>query len=744
VEKGRVPDGRKTEKGRDGGGTRKAGEDGPALPEFPEVPAWGFTGAGKTLDLLVSGAEKLSRGKGAGSADAAAPWESVRNLAAATLGPDDPRVWAAASRTALAMSSDRRNLEAAAALAAGAAEGMSRAAGVAGSSAAETAGRGIAGCGGPPDLEESRFSLSVLAYVRAALAAVPERDPGRPFPAPACRMEQALHPVPEAPAPDPPGPASLRLELAEAERSSGAGSREARVARSRLGGAVADEEAWSGIPGSASAPGEAPAGELLRSASGGLDRLLGRNNPDSLDARGRLARFLAGGSGPGLPPDPFPCEIPPEKDLREAARMFLEISEVRAEAAAAAQGGPRDGDAAGPGDRDAGKEGGPGDELEKLVSALREKMASIAPRQQRRLIGLLDRFPDERALGAAAAAAECERLIWGTGHGEHETVFISAVDSARRALDGFHPVSQKFASYLAEHMAAQGRPEAAGEKTAEISLIPKQELGASSREAAMPLFRGSQFMRLAGAKFLPRSLDLCAEALASLEETVSRRGSPEAGGPPPRGLPRDRLGRDILAARLLLAQVLAEWRDDHGAALDALGPFLDALRHLPPAREGPGRWPWPPELAGMALVAAGRAAYFTRDFPRAEGLVRRALDTLDPDPPDRSWLKAALATLVRVLENRAPGDRDVCRELAALLGRGGETVARDEGPDSLTALSFVSESARWHEKAGDPETALGLHRKVLDARSRLLGPFAKPSRESRAEVRRLERQARDG
>ncbi|MDR1037450.1 MAG: hypothetical protein LBT40_13085 [Deltaproteobacteria bacterium] len=703
-------------KGRDGTVPKAADGDGPVTPEFPEVPAWGFLSAGETLDLVTDTAEKLSRETGARFQDRSLLWEFARSLALVTLGPADPRVWAAASRAALAMSGIPGKLEASAALAAGAAEGMSRA-------AADAAASDRAEDGGRQRAEESRFALAALAAVRAKLAAAPGRDPGRPFPAPAYSAETALYPPPEAAAPDPPGPAGLREALAGAERASGAGSREALVARSRLGGAVADEEAWSGVPGSAGAPGEAPAGELLRSASGGLDAILGREHPDSLDARWRLARFLAGGSGPGIPPDPFPCEIPPEKDLEEAARLFLEIAAARAEAA---PGRSLDGDAGKP---QAGETGRPGDGPEGIVRFLRQAVAAPMPEPQTRLLGLLRRVTDGSFPVAAAAALECERLLWRSGRGERESVFLLASGAARTAPGSSSPVTRRLSTCLAELMADCGEWEIACETMADAAVSLKRELGACSGEAAAAAFRAAALRMRADSGDLPRAVCLCAEAAATLERTGFRAGPPDTGPPPRRAITPDRRGRDVLAARLLLAEGIAEWRNDHVTALDALGPFLDALPDLPESRKGPGSWPWPPELAGRALAAAGRAAFNLRDFPGAEDLLRRALDTLDPEPPDAACLRAALGTLVRALERRATGNRAVCRELAALTARGAEIAFRAEGPDSLDALTGLSESARWHEEAGDPRTAYALYEKLEKDSSRLLGHFAKQTRE---------------
>ncbi|MDR1035284.1 MAG: hypothetical protein LBT40_01530 [Deltaproteobacteria bacterium] len=208
------------------------------------------------------------------------------------------------------------------------------------------------------------------AASRGALARLPGRSPDCPFPAPAYRLRTALFPDTQPPPGAGPGPDELRSALAAAELD-GAGSREALAIRSRLGEAVEDAEAWatasvttlvydppgtvrdsrhpedSGDAGdsgdaaaapeasAAGARGEESAEELPRSASEGREALLGLTHTESPDALERLARPLAGGSGPGMPPLSFQGEFPLPARWYEAGQMFM-AAVARAEAGAGA------------------------------------------------------------------------------------------------------------------------------------------------------------------------------------------------------------------------------------------------------------------------------------------------------------------------------------------------------------------------------------------------------------------------
>lgn len=168
--------------------------------------------------------------------------------------------------------------------------------------------------------------------------------------------------MPSASDGDSPGPAGLRAALDGAGRD-GPGSRKSPVIRPRPGEAAAGAEAWprarvappaprrpetdglprvSGTLPSGTLPsgaactggGEETPETLLRSASLCPDALPGRTRPDSPGARERPARFLAGFTGPGLPPDPHSSESPAEAGTEEAFATFPDIA-----AAGAAAGG---------------------------------------------------------------------------------------------------------------------------------------------------------------------------------------------------------------------------------------------------------------------------------------------------------------------------------------------------------------------------------------------------------------------
>jgi hypothetical protein len=175
-------------------------------------------------------------------------------------------------------------------------------------------------------------------------------------------------------------------------------------------------------------------------------------------------------------------------------------------------------------------------------------------------------------------------------------------------------------------------------------------------------------------------------------------------------------------------------------ALGALGPFLDSLPRLPPGREPEGDWPWPPELAGNALAFAGEACADLDDYDRGESLLRLALDLMGPEPEDFFCQTGALEELAGILGER--GGRDRLRESADLREREAGILFRLEGPDSSEALGALDRAASCRDSAGDFAAALELHRKILAERKRLLGPMDEATRESRAEIRRLEEKCR--
>jgi hypothetical protein len=643
-------------------------------PELPEAPAWGYGPDGEFVDRLRNWA--LETKNASGPFGEAVCWDAIRGVLRAARGPGDPRVWSAACRSARALASSGGviNLAGAAALADGAAEGMIRAAGD-----PEDASR-------MPPPAETAFAARLREALLLKLSRLLDREPP-PRPAPAFSLWTALFPVPAAPGayvpvPDPagpgpgaPGPAELRTALAEAERDD-PGSWKSLVIRSRLGEAVAAAEARAraGVTslyprrpetdGGRRASGTAPAGaagdgtaeDLLRSASEGLDALLGGTHPDSLDARERLAFFLAGFPEPGVPPEPFACERPAAADASEALELFLGVAAARACADAGDGELPRK--AARRAKRRAEGAAGQSDGAE----------APVRPE----LEAVLERFrrsEDVRALAAAASAAECTAMTDVTGEG---ALFLAkAGETAEAVLGPRHPVTLRFLPLRAVARLAGDDPEGCFEILMRESLGYRNMLGSSSRRSAAALFRVGLAIR--GLMHPPVALSHYCEVLEALEDTGWGAGpSPWADGRG-RGLPPGRAGRDCLMARVSLARCLP--RTDAAAALDVLRPCLEALRDPPPAGGGPGPRPWPPELEGMALALAGMAASELGDSGRAEPLLRRSLDALGPFPKNPGYLKEALETLSRILAARADADSlreaELLSERAAGLGVGG-------------------------------------------------------------------------
>jgi hypothetical protein len=722
------------------GGRDVRDEDGgrDKTAELTEPPAWRLTFDSEFLNKMTY----LANGGGPHASPVG--WhisrfsELLRGLAQASLGPDDPRPWAALSRAAFGVMQEPECAEEAAALAAGAVEGLDRAAAVA------------AGHGKPVDggalAAETEFAREVLEASRRAAGRLPGRDPGLPFPAPAYHIGAGLYPGLHIRAPVSPCADDLRIELAEADQE-GAGSAKALELRSRLGEALADEEAWArarvttlapGRPGTSGASGasgtsgdsgdsgaspdssgtpgvtgERSAEGLLRSASEGLDALLGRTHPDSLSARERLARFLAGGSGPGVPPLPLACELPPAGDLREAEEAFLETS--RAWSGTGRPAAPPQAGAS-----------------PKRHAAPRNAAAAAS----------LPSSGDFRSFAAAGLAAGCA-LLAGTSP-ERGRLYPETGRAAEKALGEDNQLMPEFMTFEAERLRLAGDLRGSEKKLMKAAFLLRLHRGAHAREIHGPFLRHALATLRNGDPLC--AMESCCSALASMEET-DRGGAVPAPGSAPApwdaaavpGLPPGRPGRDRLAARILMAEcVLAA--NGPLTASRVLAPLTDALPDLPPSADGPGTWPWPSELAGRALCVAGKAASRLGQGPGAAALLRRALDTLGPEPDDPRYLEDALALLQTELERL--GDAESLREAAGLAEREAGILLAREGPDSARAIAALFLAARRRGRAGDTDAALELHRRVLAERKRLLGPMAKETRESRAEIRRIEEGAK--
>ncbi|MDR1037877.1 MAG: tetratricopeptide repeat protein, partial [Deltaproteobacteria bacterium] len=331
----------------------------PALPG--DWPEWKFPHMGKMMEMERTYAEQIvSEGRMHGAAHA---WDNLRALARQFLGPDDPRVWAALSRSARALADhatteitrglkDASNpkwpeywefrARGAVSMAAGAADALA-------DPSLELCSDPMSGSGPllnatsrwiggrrlltETDSDRAR-NLSAgaqpwdrdseLAFARETLKAIRGKTPSAASspPPPAGSLAEAIYPgtLPEAKEDPCPSPAELRARLAAAEGPGGPGpgTREALVLRSLLGAELWD----SGGDGLA-----AEAMELLEESSGGLESLAGRGDPDSLDAAERLARRLAGmyGYAAVLPQEPV---FPYDENVERAAKLFLWLKKL--------------------------------------------------------------------------------------------------------------------------------------------------------------------------------------------------------------------------------------------------------------------------------------------------------------------------------------------------------------------------------------------------------------------------------
>jgi hypothetical protein len=557
----------------------------------------------------------------------------------------------------------------------------------------------------------------------AALRARLERA-ALPVPPPAYSLEQATSPGPDVP-PDP-LPGELRRDLAAAELAAGPRSREALAARSRLGEALAGEAAIAGLPGPAGGDGNPLAREargLLRSASEGLDALLGRSHPDSLDARERLARFLAGGSGPGLPPVPFRDELPPREELREALAIYLETAAVRAASAARAAGARVWPGTSGDGDGASG-DGAP----------------PVAPSAGTR--ELLASHGGEAAFGAAAGAAGCALALGELSMTESfgPLFWMSRLEDVPNPWAGFGPMEAYHGLWKAAESrlgplspAALGLASAVAEaRLADLARMAGMARGKKDRgllaKQADPLgnlvdethdrlrkalgARSPETLRAAAllARHLVRIGFTLPGAIAFAGILDSLEGC-APGSAPFRGdsqsAPRispDRLGRDRLSARASMAGCLL-MKGNPATVAALLAPLADALPELAP---GGGGWPWPSELAGQALVMAGEAAFRLGDSAGAGEFLRVSLRAMDPALVQPAFVGTALELAAGIFAGR--GDPDSLRKaegLRAAVSRLEESLA---GQDCLLSLGTLANAMGILERAGGagvPEGAGG-------------------------------------
>jgi hypothetical protein len=293
-------------------------------------------------------------------------------------------------------------------------------------------------------------------------------------------------------------PAALKRMNMERMRGGGKDSVSELTYRSVLGGAMADQWAASRIMKDASARGEdggpdggpgrtdplflklgkevagmadpSVARECLFEAAEGLEREAGPADPDTLDAKARIVRFLRGDSGPARVLPRMPEEQPPDEDLRAALELALQIRSVaRLEAS---RGG---------GDQDAMR---------------------------------------DRSVGAALSAAWCLSDL-GDGEGaaalRREAALECGVDPD--AEDGDMPFSLRNAAVrfdLAESVADAGRHQQAS-MAHNLALGPFRKLLGASRRLTIRSMARIADCRMEMLDF-PNSATMRARAADSLEE----------------------------------------------------------------------------------------------------------------------------------------------------------------------------------------------------------------------------------
>jgi tetratricopeptide (TPR) repeat protein len=374
---------------------------------------------------------------------------------------------------------------------------------------------------------------------------------------------------------------------------------------------------------------------------------------------------------------------------------------------------------------------------------------------------LLARHGDEAAFGAAAGAAGCAAALGALGMSEafgpsftlsalNERLPLNAplpalkaywklCEAAEIRLGPLSPASLGLAWAVSEAnlsdlarldrlLDAPGslkrlrkRYGPFADRISELSELARERLGARSPETLRTAALLAEFLVRLRHDNVAAGLYL---SILDATEACAPGDAPATG--------HGRRGRDRLAARAGLALCLSPERYPASVAA-ILAPITDALPELPPG-DG-GGWPCPPELAGRALVMAGVAACGLGDPGRAEELLRRSLDALDPGLADPDFLGPALDLLAAILADR--GDPDSLREAAGLRARVSGLIRTLDGRDSALSLEMLSGAAGFLELAGDADGALELHREVLAGRERLKDPSAMDAGHSLRATERL-------
>ncbi|MDR1038948.1 MAG: hypothetical protein LBR80_02020 [Deltaproteobacteria bacterium] len=523
-------------------------------------------------------------------------WDGTRVLARLVFGEDDPRVWAALTRSARALVDfnegppeeevERKKVTGpvAASVAAGALAGLKDA------YAAPPTSSGLWNPLMPGNEEDrerdwKRGMEMELAFAEETL----ERSQARPGALgggpsrPIRSLGDALYPGHLAGAEKDPFPSSdeLRARLAAAEGPGGPGPRslEALALRSLLGA-----ELWD--TGGKGAEGEAFS--LMREAVEGLDKEAGARAPDALAAKERLARRLAVMGGHGRIVPMRPAE-PSAEDAISAVRLFRTLERLAPEGQEGEQLRCRAGSAA------AGVKTYFSDDLEK---ASMDFMFSG--------VWLMGSPMSEAGPGDARGNFDQAEFLVRNGSHEIASFFYLRALTLRRHLFGSrHPETAVSLS-----------------RSADLLLTNKNEAGACAHwalalEALEGLGDRHEISRADLELRIGRTLTFAAEAVKGLpmlkravERYVRLRGE---------------ASQNALEASAFLAQA-QYWAVDIPGAEGTYREMIKLLDGAPPRKDPDPALPGDDDFLSVALAGAGATMIFRGDRPGGEALLKRSAE----------------------------------------------------------------------------------------------------------------------
>jgi hypothetical protein len=571
-------------------------------------PPWMFGDMGRVLEAQRLFAE-LKTAEGS-MLDAAHAWDGVRALARLLLGPDDPRSWAALSRSARSLGEHATggecpkypNLPSGMPLRLFRARGaISMAAGAVwalGEPRLEPARVAVPRYdspdgtpGGEPDwvrrariwdrTVELGFAGETLGMI-AGMTPETDEDP----PPPLRSLAEALYPGlgPEAGKDPFPSAGELwkRLRTADGPDGPGPGSRESLVLRSLLGA-----ELWD----TGGRERSAEALELMREASMGLDGIAGERAGCSLDARERLARRLGGmyGRGTVLPGIP---EMPPPPDIAGAVELFRGLERLapagpegeamrrRAGRCAVALSVIRDGE----------------DEtlLQKLISLADRLMSEL--RSER---------PSLDACREGLDTGELLRRLSPATAPSADRLFMLSVDTHRNLLGGRHPETAPALASAADMWRSLSR---------EVRPCPFWALALESLEGLGD--RYETFRAELELRFVPMLVQdgrVGAGTAALLLASACRRLGGALGA----------TSQPALKASLEAAVVLSA-AEEEDAAEEFFTRIVTLLDGAPPRSDPDPRMPSDAAVLSTALAGKGAAMIGRGDMPGGTELLRRS------------------------------------------------------------------------------------------------------------------------